>query len=365
MTEIQCSFLIRHEECTYFTGMKGIHQILLPLVFIFSACADQNPPPPAAVDQDGPELSLRVEAIDDRLTQQLFGAEPSFEVLFGGMEWSEGPLVLPDGSVICSDVPNNQILRWTPENGKEIWLQNSGNAPDDYSSEPGSNGLLLDQDGRLLLCQHGARSVSRMKRDWQNPAPEYEVLAENFGEKRFNSPNDLTLAPDGSILFTDPIYGLPGRAESKLRELDYCGVFRLTPTGMVQLLTKAYSRPNGIGISPDGNTLYVANSDGDNAIVTATQILDTAFTLGPVDTLINATNLTAKEVGYPDGLAVGKNGRIFATAPGGVWVMEPDGTLIGKIRTGLPVSNVTLSPTEDYLYLTSDFYLIRVKLNHP
>jgi gluconolactonase len=343
--------------------MKGFICFLLVLTFFLVSCGDSQPPNEVEVVQESPPLSLKVESIQDSLTQQLFGLEPDFEVLFGGMSWSEGPLALPDGSVICSDVPNNHILRWTRDKGKEVWLENSGNAPNEYSREPGSNGLVLSDDGHLLLCQHGARSVAKMKANWQRPSPTFETLADNYAGKRFNSPNDLTLAPDGSILFTDPIYGLPGGAESPLRELDFCGVYRIPPDGEVQLLSRAYSRPNGIGISPDGKTLYVANSDGKNALVTATQILDTSFTLGPVDTLINATNLTGEEVGLPDGLAVGKNGRIFATAPGGVWVLNPDGTLISKIRTGLPVSNVTLSPQEDYLYLTSDFYLISVKLS--
>lgn len=332
------------------------------LALILASCQDGPGDTDASRSSDAPQTTLLVENIRDSLSRIIFGDSAHFEVLAGGMEWAEGPLVLPDESVIWSDVPNNHILRWTEGTGVRVWLENSGHAPDDYSSEPGSNGLALDAAGNLILCQHGARSVARMTTSLDSPRADYEILADNFDGKRFNSPNDLVVAPDGSILFTDPIYGLPGGAESDLRELDFCGVFRLTPAGAVQLLSRDYHRPNGIGLSPDGKTLYVANSDGAYPIVTATPILDENYTLGPVDTLLNAINLVGKEVGYPDGLAVGKNGRIFATAPGGVWVLDPDGTLLSKVKTGLPVANVTLSPKEDWLYLTSDYYLIRVKL---
>lgn len=315
--------------------------------------------PPA--DADAPPLTMTVSPVDTNSTEALFGKEPVFTVLFGGMEWAEGPLVLPDGSVICSDVPKNQVLRWTGS-GSSVYLEGSGGVPNDYSGEPGSNGLHLDAAGRLLLCQHGARRIARMDAPLDNPQPVFVSVADNYEGKRFNSPNDLVVAADGSILFTDPTYGLPGQSESPLRELDFQGVFRIRPDGSVQLLSDAYAQPNGIGLSPDGKTLYVADSDRSRLTVTATQILDENYNLGQTDTLINARSLVGKAEGSTDGLAVAKNGRIFATAPGGVWVIEPDGRLLSKISTGQRVANVELAPGEDYLYLTSDYYLIRLKL---
>lgn len=335
----------------------------LSLLCLFLACgqeatnvASQEAPPEAAL------LQLSVEPLDQQQTTTLFGATPVFEVLHQGMEWAEGPLLLPDGRIICSDVPRNHIL--VHDRGKtEVYLANSGSAPDDYSSEPGSNGLHLDANNKLLLCQHGARRVVRMEAPLDHPDTIFTVLADNYRGKRFNSPNDLVVAQDGSVLFTDPIYGLPGRENSTLQELGFCGVYRVDTAGKVQLLSKAYSRPNGIGLSPDGKTLYVADSDRSRLTLTATPILNDTFTLGEPVVLIAAAQLAGKEPGSTDGLAVGKNGRIFATAPGGVWVLEADGSLIAKIRTGLPVANVELAPAEDWLYLTSDYYLIRIKLN--
>jgi gluconolactonase len=303
-----------------------------------------------------------VEYLEEASAKALFGVEPVFEVLHKGMDWSEGPLVLPDGRVICSDVPRNHILVYDQgETG--TYLENSGSAPDDYSSEPGSNGLHLDQDDKLVLCQHGARRVVRMDAPLDAPTDQFTVLADNYRGKRFNSPNDLVIAKDGSILFTDPIYGLPGRENSPLREMDYCGVFRIDPAGEVHLLSKDYLRPNGIGLSPDNKTLYVADSDRSRLTLTAIPILDDTFALGEPIYLIKAAHLAGKVKGSTDGLAVGKNGRIFATAPGGVWILDPDGKVIAKITTGLPVANVELAPNEDWLYLTSDYYLIRIKLS--
>ncbi|MEM9526674.1 MAG: SMP-30/gluconolactonase/LRE family protein [Bacteroidota bacterium] len=320
--------------------------------------AESAPPPatPAA-----PQLDLRVEPNDAVATAALLGENPEFTVLIEGMEWSEGPLALPDGRIICSDVPNNQIRYWK-DGEVGVYLDNSGYAPNDYSSEPGSNGLHLDAENRLVLCQHGSRRVARMNNSIETPSPSFTTLADNYQGKKFNSPNDLVIAADGSILFTDPIYGLPGRENSEIRELDFCGVYRIKPDGTVQLLTKEYDRPNGIGLSPDEKTLYIGNSDRSNFVVTATPILDENFTLGEAKVLIDANKFVGKEIGSCDGLEVAKNGRIFATAPGGVWILEPDGKLVAKVRTGTPVSNVELSPAEDYLYLASDYYLIRLKL---
>ncbi len=326
--------------------------LLLPLLV---CCVPRPAVPPAAVDALGVEMISRAKA------RALFGSEPLFEVLLTGMDWSEGPLVLPDGRVLCSDVPRNRILQWSAASDG-VYLTNSGDAADDYSREPGSNGLALSASGELLLCQHGSRRIAQLEAPLDAPAANYVSVADRYRGKRFNSPNDLVVATDGSILFTDPPYGLPEDGE---RELDFCGVYRVDPRGTVTLLTKDYSRPNGIGLSPDGKTLYLGNSDGKRAVVTATPILDSAFTLGEPRVLLDGAALVGELPGLPDGLAVSRSGRIFATGPGGVWVMEPDGRLIARVRSPVPVSNVALSPAEDWLYLTNDDRLVRVKMNLP
>jgi gluconolactonase len=299
-----------------------------------------------------------IVARDEAETKKLFGGS-RVELLTDGLDWSEGPLVLPDGTVIFSDVPRNHIVRWDGRQTDE-WLNNSGNAADNYSREPGSNGLALNAAGELLLCQHGSRQVARMDAPLDRPRPRYVTLADRYAGKRFNSPNDLVVAPDGSILFTDPPYGLPPDAK---RELDFCGVFRIDPRGGVHLLSREFSRPNGIGLSPDGKTLYVANSDARRAVVTAMPILNAEYELGEARVLFDGTELTGTQPGLPDGLAVAQSGLLFATGPGGVRVMRPDGEVLTLIASDRPVSNVTLSADEDYLYLTNDDRLLRIKLN--
>lgn len=309
-------------------------------------------------ETDSTGLTLGITDADR--ARGIFGDQLQAEVLFGEMDWSEGPLVMPDGTVVCSDVPRNHILRWTGT-GSEVWLSNSGDVADDYSREPGSNGLFVSPDGQLYLAQHGARRIARMTASLDAPAPRYEVVADRFEGKRFNSPNDLVMASDGSILFTDPPYGLPAGEES---EMGFFGVYRVDPRGQVSLLTREYERPNGIGLSPDERTLYIANSYGERPIVTATPLRED-WTLGQPSILIDGSDFVGKEPGSPDGLAVAGNGLVFATSPGGVWVVEPDGTLIAKLKSTGPVSNVELSPAEDWLYLTNDDRLLRVKLNLP
>ncbi|PPK84257.1 gluconolactonase [Neolewinella xylanilytica] len=327
--------------------------LVFPLIWLLgcrSSSVPETSPPSTAT-------GLRLEVHDAATAGDLFGDTLASEVLFGGMQWSEGPLVLPNGEVVCSDVPHNQVLRWTGT-GSEVWLTNSGAAPDDYSNEPGSNGLALNDEGELLLAQHGSRRIARMVSDLADPQPRYEVIAAQYEGKPFNSPNDLVVASDGSIVFTDPPYGLPEGVESAI---GFFGVYRVDPRGQVSLLTKEYERPNGIGLSPDERTLYISNSHGPRPIVTATPIR-ADWTLGQPAILIDGTEFVDKEPGYPDGMAVSRQGHLFATAPGGVWVVRPDGTLIAKIKSVGPVSNVALSPEEDWLYLTNADRLLRVKI---
>ena len=331
-----------------------MHRLLVFVLPLWVSCV------PRAGVVPGPVEGLAVEMTVPGKAQSLFGTDPTFEVLLENLDWSEGPLVLPDGRVLCSDVPRNHVLTWSDTGRKGVYLTNSGDAADDYSKEPGSNGLAVDGSGALLLCQHGSRRVARMDAPLDAPAPSYTSLADRYQGKRFNSPNDLVVARDGSVLFTDPPYGLPQGLEP---ELDFCGVYRVDPRGRVSLLTKEYSRPNGIGLSPDGATLYIGNSDGKRAVVTATPILDSTFALGEPRVLLDATPLTGELPGLPDGLTVSRSGRIFATGPGGVWVMEPDGSVIARVRSPAAVSNVALSPAEDWLYLTNDDRLVRVKIN--
>ena len=225
----------------------------------------------------------------------------TLEVLGDGYEWSEGPVWVKreGGFLLFSDIPRNSIMKWSAGGGVTLFLKPSGyTGVADYGREPGSNGLTLDREGRLVLAEHGDRRIARL--DWDGGK---RTLADHYQGKRFNSPNDVIVKSNGDVYFTDPIYGLPDRETDKRRELDFCGVFRWSPkTGEVTLLTKALSRPNGLAFSPDEKTLYVANSDPQRAIWMAFPVTADG-TLGEGKVLKDVTSMVAKEnPGLPDGL---------------------------------------------------------------
>ncbi|MEM8585494.1 MAG: SMP-30/gluconolactonase/LRE family protein [Bacteroidota bacterium] len=317
--------------------------------------------PPAEVQNQESPPRFAIDIMHEN-GQDVFGQQPEITSLFGGMEWSEGPLWLPEqGLIICSDVPNNHIQAWDEANGSRVWLSKSGKTTEGNQPEPGSNGLILDADGHLVACQHGNRQVARMLASLDDPKAEWEVLADNFEGKRLNSPNDLVYDSTGQLYFTDPPYGLAGQDDDPAKELDFSGVYRIDENGELSLLIQDLRRPNGIGLSPDGQTLYVANSDVEEAIIRA-YALDQNHQIESELWTLDLTDRTADLPGLPDGLEVARDGQIFATGPGGLWVITPEGTPLVRLSTNYAVSNVELDTKEEYLYMTSDPYLVRVKL---
>lgn len=346
-----------------------------PLVLLFLVVACSGPPPPVAdmtpagVSQapgsPSPYPTIGdVERLDPALNT-LIPEDAEIEMLAEGFDWAEGPLwVSAGGYLLFSDVPANRIYRWQEGEGRRLWLEPSGytgEAP--RGGEPGSNGLLLDPEGQLILCQHGDRRVARLAAPLAAPRPEFTTLADRFVGKRFNSPNDLAMHSSGALYFTDPPYGLTEGPEDPSRDLDFEGVFRIDPDGNVSLLTTELSRPNGIAFSPDEETLYVANSDPERAIWMAFDVLpDGSITDGRV--FFDATAWVPERPGLPDGVKVDGNGNLFATGPGGVLVFSPDGDHLGTIRTTQPTANCAFGDDGRALYMTADSYLLRIRL-HP
>lgn len=336
--------------------MKKFISILLS-VLILSCKNTSN-------DMDKDALAYPVTGSIERLDpaiDALIAQGAVIEILADGYQWTEGPLWVADGSyLLYSDVPSNSIYKWSEEKGAELYLNPSGYTGQiERGGEPGSNGLNLDNHGKLVLCQHGDRKMARMIPDLDAPAPVFETLADNYNGMKFNSPNDAVYDLAGNLFFTDPPYGLVGQMNDPVKETPFQGVYSLDTSGVVHLITDKMSRPNGIGLSPDNSRLYVANSDPDMAIYME-------FTLDENRKVISerlfydATSV--KEKGLPDGLKVDKAGNIWATGPGGVWIFNPAGKVLGKIKPGESTSNCALDESGNVLYMTCDNYLMRVRL---
>ena len=286
----------------------------------------------------------------------------AIEIIADGCDWSEGPLWLPDQKMLLfSDVPLNTIYKWTEAKGKEIYLTPSGYTGSiPRGGETGANGLALSPEGKLVLCQHGNRQMAWMEADLSNPRPVFKTIAGNYQSKKFNSPNDAAYNAKGELFFTDPPYGLEKNMEDPLKETPYQGVYKVKQSGEVILLTDSLTRPNGIAITPDQKTLIVANSDPEKPNWYAFDI--NGDTLSNARIFYSAAEVAKTEKGLPDGFKIDKNGNIYATGPGGVWVLNKDGKVLGKIKFPEATSNCALSPDEKTLYVTADMYVLRIKL---
>ncbi|MFO8028399.1 MAG: SMP-30/gluconolactonase/LRE family protein [Cyclonatronaceae bacterium] len=312
------------------------------------------------------DLSLQtlgsIEKLDVEIDSVLNPANVP-EIIGEGFDWSEGPVwVDAHEFLLFSDVPGNVIYQWSEDNGVVEYLRPSGyTGSTERGGSVGSNGLIIGSNGELLLCQHGDRRVARMDAPVDEPAPDFTTIAGTYDGNRFNSPNDLVQHSSGSIYFTDPPYGLEENVNDPAKELDFQGVFRVDPDGTVTLLTDELSRPNGLAFSPDESLLYVANSDPDRAIWMVYDVLENGD-ISNGRLFYDVTEQTGQEPGLPDGMKVNSSGIIFATGPGGVWIIKPDATVLGIVKTGELISNVAFDTDESTLFMTADSYLLRLAL---
>ena len=335
--------------------------IALLLLSAASACSSESREPPRSDPQ--PIATPDTVGAFEALHESFFDLVPQYatvELLAEGFTWAEGPVWIPTGEyLLFSDVPENIVYRWDSGRGLEPFLSPSGNTGYATGAREGANGLLLDRDGRLVLCQHGDRRVARLEASLAQPEPRFATLADRYGSDRFNSPNDAAYHSSGDLYFTDPPYGLvdPDSADTAFQ-----GVYRLTPNGEVHLLTSDLSRPNGIAFSPDEKTLYVANSDPQRAVWMAYDVeSDGSISNGRI--FFDASHLAKSLQGLPDGLKVDVNGNLFATGPGGVLVLSRDGEHLGTIRLPVPAANCAFGDDGRSLYITADMYLLRVRMN--
>jgi gluconolactonase len=264
--------------------------------------------------------------------------------------------------LLFTDVPENVVYAWTDTGGVREYLSPSGfTGTTTTSKEPGANGLALSPSSQLILCQHGDRRVARMEAPLHDPKPVFVSVADLWDGKRFHSQNDLVFNSRNQLFFTDPPYGLGQHADDPGREIDFMGVYRRDPDGSVHAIIRDLTRPNGIALSPDEKTLYVANSDPDRAIWMA-YALDEHGNADAGRVFYDATSLVSSHKGLPDGLKVNRNGIIFATGPGGVWIFDPSGTPLGRIDTGEATANCAFNADQSELFMCADAYLMRVKL---
>jgi gluconolactonase len=302
----------------------------------------------------------KISVIDKDLNK-IISPNTKIEKLAEGFQFTEGPVWHPDGFLLFSDPNTNTIYRYDPStHNVSVYISHSGYTGADIGEygQPGSNGLVIDKEARLIICQHGNRRIIRHEK--KGPVT---VLADNIDGKRLNSPNDIVLRSDGSIYFTDPPYGLPNFFEDKRKELQHQGVY-LIKDGKTKLVATDCGGPNGIAFSPDEKYLYVTNWDirdihHKKTIWRYNVNADGSLSNGKIFYDFNQT----EDEEALDGLKIDKEGNLFVSAPGGVWIISSEAKLLGKITTPERPANMAWGDADGKtLYLTahSGIYKIRI-----
>lgn len=283
------------------------------------------------------------------------------EKVADGVTWAEGPVWIKSGGyLLLSDPPENRMFRWSAKDGLNVFMKPSGFAGTDTSMfrEAGSNGLIPgDKPGTVLMADSGSRGIARLDLATKKKT----FLATQYDGKQFNSPNDLVLARDGSIWFTDPPYGLKDLDKSAAKQLAFNGVYRRLPNGQVRLIDRSLTFPNGIGLSPDQRTLYVSVSDPDRAKIYAYSLDATGKVLNR-RVFANMTPLVKQGLsGLPDGMKIDAHGNLFASGPGGIHVISPKGVELGLIKTDVTSENCAFGEDGSTLFIASTHSVLRVR----
>jgi gluconolactonase len=329
--------------------MKALEVLAVAVLLLLLACS--QPPAPAPVAETHVVGSIvRLDPAFDSIVPK----DAQIEKVGGGFQFTEGPLWRSDGRLWFSDVVGNVVRSITPAGQVEVLIRNSGGP----SSAPpgsfiGSNGMIADKDGFVLLCQHANRRIVRVAKDLT-----MTPYLEKYQGKRFNSPNDLVYTSSGALYFTDPPYGLLKQDDDPAKELKFNGVFRYAG-GKLQVVIKDLTRPNGIAFSPDEKTFYIANSDEKHKVWMR-------YDVAPDGTVSNgkvfADATAEKEDGLPDGMKVDLQGNIYGSGPGGLWVFSPDGKHLGTIKPPETPANCGWAEDGKTLYITARTGVYRIKV---
>jgi gluconolactonase len=302
-----------------------------------------------------------IEVISNELAS-IIKKDATVEVVAEGFQFTEGPFwVEKEKMLLFSDVPANTVYKWTEAKGKEVYLKPSGyTSSEQRGGFMGSNGLWVTPAGKLWVCQHGDRRIAQMDAPLNAPQSKFITVAGAYNGKKLNSPNDLLLTAKGDLYFTDPSYGFVGGMNDPKKETPFQGLYKMNKAGLVTLLIDSIEQPNGIGIFPGGKKLLVSNSDNKKKRWYTYDIAKNG-TLTNGKIFYDAS--TERAPGGCDGLKIDKAGNVFAAGPGGLWIFNTTGKLLGKITlNGVTVANCALTPDNKTLYITASKYLLRVKM---
>jgi gluconolactonase len=306
------------------------------------------------------EVKLEVERKSDALDEIIPPWTKLFKVA-DGFTFTEGPVWVNDGDgyLLFSDPNNNVIYRLTRDGDVQLYMTKSGYGGEDIGEfhQPGSNGLALDEQGRLTICQHGNRRVVRIEKNGL-----ITVLANSFEGKRLNSPNDLAYRSDGTLFFTDPPFGLPKFHNDPRREQPHSGVYSVKD-GKVQLVCKDFSGPNGLAFSPDEPFLYVGNWDDTNKVVKRYPVNEDG-TLGEGEVFFDMTSAPGEDA--IDGIKVDERGNVYVSGPGGLWILDRLGRHLGTIRGPEHPHNMAWGGADGRtLFLAAQTGIYSIRLNVP
>jgi len=314
-----------------------------------------------------------IERLDPGL-DAIVPAGAKLEELGTCCKWTEGPVWIHSGFVLFADIPGNRIMKWTPAGGISVFMHPTGFlGRESYGGpESGSNGMTLDRQGRLTIAGHAPRDVYRLES--LAKGAKITMLAEKYEGKRLSSPNDLVYRSDGSLYFTDPPYGLPTQSDNDpLKKLPFNGVYRIPKAlshaagappddAHLELLIRDLTRPNGIAFSPDEKYLYIAVSDPDHKVWMRYDVQkDGSVANGKV--FCDATSDTAD--GLPDGMKLDQKGNIYSAAPGGVYIISPEGKHLGTVKMPEKTANLNWGGDGRTLYITASTSLYRIRLKIP